>query len=245
MPIGPSIADMTSQGDGLGPETIARVHMLPLFAALDRQGIAALLDGSSLLSLTREDILFRQGEAADSFYIVLAGRIALQVTDNAARESVIEVVKPGDTFGEEAIFDRGRFPFGARAVEHSKVVRVPAEPFLKTLAADFKFVALMMASMSAHLRCLVKQVGELKLKTTEQRLGSYLLALLPAETGAATVTLPCDKKILASQLGMTPESFSRALAKLRTVGVRASNSTVAVDDVAELRSFCQEMDLSE
>ncbi|MEO5374504.1 MAG: cyclic nucleotide-binding domain-containing protein [Alphaproteobacteria bacterium] len=229
----------------LTPEILERIRTLPLFAGLDRTGLAGLLGGAELCSVERDAVMFRQGEPADRFYIVLSGRVVLLVMDNAARESVIEVVKPGDTFGEEAIFDHGLFPFGARVIEPARLVHVPAASFLASLATDFKFVMMMLASMSAHLRFLVRQVGELKLKTTEQRLGSYLLAQTLEGQASATVLLPYDKKILASQLGMTPESLSRALAKLRDVGVSSGNSSLTIADVARLRAFCRESDISE
>lgn len=228
--------------DGL---TIERLRTLPLFAALDREGIAALLDGSTVCTHRRDEVLFRQGDPAERFYVVLAGRVALHLRDKSGRESIIEVVKPGDSFGEEAVFDRGRFAFGARAIEQIRTVRVPAEAFLKTLADDFRFATMVMASMSAHLHCLVKQVGELKLKTTEQRIASYLLSLATESAGPAVIELPYDKRILASELSMTPESFSRALGRLRDVGVTSSGGTCRVDDVCRLRLFCHEMDFPE
>ncbi len=197
------------------------------------------------MSVPRESAIFRQGDEADRFYIVLGGRVALSVIDTAGRESVVEVVKPGDTFGESAIFDHGAFPFGARAIEDARLVNVPAESFLRNLTKDFSFVMLMLASMSAHLRFLVKQVGELKLKTTEQRLGSYLLAQVGDGGGAARVHLPYDKKILASQLGMTPESLSRAFARLRDLGVSSEGGSVTICDVSCLREFCKDFDFSE
>lgn len=229
----------------LSAETVERVRRIPLFSSLDPGRIPVLLGGAEVQASARDTVLFAQGDEADCFYIVLAGRVALSVVDNAGRESVIEVVKPGDTFGEGAIFDHGLFPFGARVIEEARLVRVPSGPFLLNLAKDFSFVTLMLASMSAHLRFLVAQVGELKLKTTEQRLGSYLLAQVQGSVGAAKVHLPYDKKILASQLGMTPESLSRALAKLRDVGVSSEGGVISMADIACLRDFCRESDFLE
>ncbi len=53
------------------------------------------------------------------------------------------------------------------------------------------------------------------------------------------VALPYDKSLIAMQLGMKPESFSRALAKLRILGVRTERNKVSLSDVAKLLAFCE------
>ena len=60
----------------------------------------------------------------------------------------------------------------------------------------------------------------------------------PAKDGAATVTLPQERKLLAAHIGVTPESLSRAFVALRAVGVGGRGRKVTIDDVARLRAFC-------
>lgn len=61
---------------------------------------------------------------------MLDGRVALLLSDKTGRESLIEVVKYGDTFGEEAVFDHGVFSFAARTIGPAYLVHVPGEMFL-------------------------------------------------------------------------------------------------------------------
>jgi CRP-like cAMP-binding protein len=56
-----------------------------------------------------------------------------------------------------------------------------------------------------------------------------------AEQGHCAVALPYDKILIAGQLGLTPESLSRAFAKLRTIGIVVDASHVVVKDIAKLR----------
>jgi hypothetical protein len=49
--------------------------------------------------------------------------------------------------------------------------------------------------------------------------------------------LPYDKNLIAGQLGLKPESLSRAFAKLRSVGVVVDASRVVVEDLAKLRQI--------
>ncbi|HEY9163336.1 MAG TPA: helix-turn-helix domain-containing protein, partial [Magnetovibrio sp.] len=50
-------------------------------------------------------------------------------------------------------------------------------------------------------------------------------------------TLPMDKSLIAARLGMQPETFSRALAKLKSAGVENSGSDIVIQDVDQLRDI--------
>lgn len=51
------------------------------------------------------------------------------------------------------------------------------------------------------------------------------------------VALPYDKSLIAHRLGMTPESLSRAFARLRGQDIRTDGNRVMVGDVAQLRAY--------
>jgi CRP/FNR family transcriptional activator FtrB len=152
-------------------------------------------------------------------------------------------MRPGDVFAEAAIFDAGRYPVAARSFDHAALLVVPSAPFLGYLESRFDLVLLMLGSMSLRLRQLIHQITELKLKSTAQRLGGFLLGMTTAQSGKAAVRFPYDKKLVAEKLGMKPESLSRALAKLKKVGVVSEHdNAVSIADVVKLRRFCLEDD---
>ena len=222
--------------------TIEDFQDLTILSYLSDPILERIVPITDVLRYDEGDRIFQEGEKADRFYFLLNGRIDLYVESSKHKESTIDLVGAGEAFGIASIFDRGKFQHGAKVVEASRFVVVPAEPFLEHLGSNFTLVKSMMASMSAHLRFLVRQVGELKLKTTGQRLGSFLLSLTDIEEGQADVTLPYDKKLLANRLGMKPESLSHALGKLRGVGVSGEHDILHISDVDRLRDFCQEAD---
>ncbi len=232
----------SGENKGISPEILEQIRQAVLFRGMPREELTDLFSFAQVESRERDEVLFRPGDQADRFYFLLNGRIDLYVESSKHKESTIDLVGAGEAFGVASIFDRGHFQHGAKVIENARFVVVPAEPFLKQLGSNFTLVKSMMASMSAHLRFLVRQVGELKLKTTGQRLGSFLLSLTEVEEGEADVTLPYDKKLLANRLGMKPESLSRALGKLREIGVTGEHDILHISDVDRLREFCQEAD---
>lgn len=51
--------------------------------------------------------------------------------------------------------------------------------------------------------------------------------------------LPYEKNLIASELGITRESFSRALASLEQAGIQVSGQTIMIVDAARLATACQ------
>ena len=64
-----------------------------------------------------------------------------------------------------------------------------------------------------------------------------LLDQVTAESGPAAIALPYEKALIANRLGMQPESFSRALARLRDLGVTVERDNVHIKDLAKLIAF--------
>ncbi len=95
----------------------------------------------------------------------------------------------------------------------------------------------MIASISQHMHYLVQKVEQLKTQSGVQRVAEFLASLSLAEHGHCALALPYDKILIAGRLGLTPESLSRAFARLRAIGVVVDSSHVIVNDVSKLRQL--------
>ena len=115
---------------------------------------------------------------------------------------------------------------------------VPAAAVQQTITHDASLALAMLASISRQYRALLRQVKDLKLRTSTQRLGCYLLALAEENGADGFVELPHDKRLIAARLGMTPESLSRAFSSLRAMGVEVRGHRIRLTDVTKLRQYC-------
>ena len=226
---------------GLSAAEVVLVARLPIFTGLDEARIRRLLDQAVVRSFARNTVLFLQDEPATRFYVILDGWVRLYRQTIEGQESTIAVYTRGDSFAEAAILQSGVFPVTAVVVDDAKLLFIEAEPFLRHLRADPKLCLNMMASMSIHLRRLVQQVEQLTVRSSTERLGDFLLRLAPAGAARETVIrLPWDKALIAARLGMQPETLSRALARLRPLGIETRGSRVTIHDLAALRRFVNE-----
>jgi len=126
----------------------------------------------------------------------------------------------------------------ARVTEASRVAMLSAAHFREAMAEDAALSHAMARILARHWRILIAQIKELKLRSTTERIGLYLLGLLSPDSGPQTLRLSEDRGMVASRLGMSPESLSRAFAQLRAIGVGGRGRVVTIADPGKLRAMC-------
>ncbi|CAA7626038.1 cAMP-binding protein [Magnetospirillum sp. SS-4] len=214
------------------------VAALPLFEGIPVDVVNRLLADSNTIFRRRNTLLFGAGDEADCFYIVLDGSVKLFALAQDGRESIVEIFGPGTSFAEAAMMSVGRFPLNAEVIEDATLIRVARRAFLYTLHSDHAMAYRMLAALVKWNRRLASEIRDLKELTPWQRVAEFLLAHTASVEGRAVVSLPFNKEVLASRVGIRRESLSRVLGRLRVLGVHTSGTDVHIDDVALLRRAC-------
>jgi len=229
---GPCRSSKACRRRRLDPDLVA---CLPIFEAIPRDVLGDLLGNAVIEVHAANAMLFEAGNPADAFFILLGGRVKLFALLEDGKESIVEVVEPVSSFAEGAMFASGQYPVNAEVIDEAALVRVRADHFLSCLRQNRDLAYRMLSALSQWNRHLKREVRGLRGHSPLQRVSGFLLSLVPCDEGAVTVTLPLKKVIIASRLGMEPESLSRVLGRLRHAGVRTSGATVHIEDVARLR----------
>lgn len=215
------------------------VTAAPLFAEIEPETVLWLLEGAGVTSHPDGGLLFSKGDPANRFFVVLAGRVNLFALTESGDQSIIEVIDQGGSFAEGAIFANARFPLNADLAAGTRLLEIPASTFLKRLSERPGLTAKLLASLARWQRRLMSEIADLKGRSPVQRLASFLLALAePESDGAAKADLPLTKSELASRIGITPESLSRAVSRLKVIGVTSAGRRFQIADLAALRRFC-------
>lgn len=223
----------------LSSEDFATVCRTPLFEGLPQELLAHLLEGASVRSYEDDTLLFSAGDRADCFFVVVEGAVRLFALNEDGSESIIEIFSTGASFAEAAMFASGRFPVNAEAMAGTRLLRIDAAIFMRRLAEDKASAFKMLASIGRWQLRLMGELYHLKAQTPAQRLAWYILQLTDVTAGSVTVRLPYRKSLIASRIGIAPESLSRAMARLVELGVKSRGDEVAIDDVKKLRRFCR------
>lgn len=216
------------------------VRRINVFRGLNPLMIERLIAPAVTLTFREREVVFRQGDAAAAFFIVIDGWVKLYRITVAGEEAIIHVFAKGDSFAEAVAFTGHPYPATAEAVTDARIVRISAEHVVKCIRSSPEIALAMIASTSQHLHHLIQQVEQLKAQTGVQRVAEFLASLCPPGKGKHTIALPYDKALIAGRLGLKPESLSRAFAKLRSVGVEVHASHVDVRDADRLRQLASD-----
>jgi len=216
------------------------VRRVPLFVGLAPDMLERLLAPAWVENRPRGTLLFSQGEPASHFHVVLVGWVKIYRVTADGSESVVHVFTRGDSFAEAAIFAGADYPVNAATASPTRLLSIPAGPFLTLLEQEPAVARNMLAAMSRHLRELVTRLEQLQSHSATGRVAGFLLSLIDEGEDAAEIRLPIDKALLAARLGMQPETLSRALGRLRDSGVEVRGERIRVADVARLRELVRE-----
>lgn len=213
------------------------VLALPMFEGVPAGPVMRLLDGATVETHPPRAVLFDAGTPADAFHILLTGRVKLYALTADGKESIVEIIRPVTSFAEAAMFASGVYPVSAETIEPSDLVRVRASGFLDGLRANPDVARRILAALFRWNSRLDRELRMIKETPPIRRVVDYLLDLAPDGEGGAVLELPLKKAVIASRLGMEPESLSRVLARLRKIGVLSKGRVVAIADLEALRRF--------
>lgn len=189
----------------------------PLFAGLDEEQAGRLLAIGRVFEVPRQEVLFREGDAVEGLFVLLSGGVKLYKLSVDGKEHILHVVHPGQAFAEAALFMRGGYPAYAEALQKSKILLLPKDPFLRLLRDEPTLSLNIITTLSRYLKQFADRIEDLSLKDVSSRLARWVLHTA-ADKGRDFWDLEITKAALASQLGTVSETLSRTLRKFQDLG---------------------------
>lgn len=212
----------------------------PLFANLSDEEMHALCRRVTNRRFQRGELLFNEGDSCSGLFLVASGKVRIFKISPAGREQVLAVESAGSSFAELPVFDGGKYPASASAVEDTETLFISRKDF-QNYCREHPDVALkVLAVVGARLRRLVGIIEDLSFSTVRQRLISVLLRAAQ-ESGSAgkhgvRVELTKSHQNLAAELGTVRELISRNLSRLQAEGlIEVDGRTIVIRDVAVLK----------
>jgi CRP-like cAMP-binding protein len=186
-----------------------------LFAGLDDDALAKVVEAGRDLEMLRGDVLFREGDDPDELFVVVSGRIAIANKSIDGRESMVALMEEGDLFGEMGLFDgRGRSA-EARALETSVVTAVPYGPVRSLYEDDPALLWRVVAMLAGRLRTMDTALADSVFLDVTGRTAKRLLDLAGDED---EFSLPITQEELAGMVGASRERVNKAIASFIRLG---------------------------
>lgn len=198
-----------------GPEDLC-VGRVPIFRGLSGDDLAAVAALARPVRLRRGEVVYTAGTAVGRLLVVHHGRVALIHRSPDGHEQMVRVLQEGDFVGEAAFLSGVRPDHDVIAATDAQLCTF-SHTDLAGLVHHHPGIALrMLQAVSSRLAEADRMLASMASSDVGARLAGYLLDQPTTRdaAGRAVVQLPMAKKDIASYLGTTPESFSRAVTAL-------------------------------
>ena len=189
-----------------------------LFRQLEDQNLSQLAASTHERRFAKDEVVILKGDLPSGLFVVASGMVKVACQSPDGGERVIDLPGPGQVFGESSFFLDRPYPFMASAVSAACLLHVDGKALLDVLDRSTGFARQLFAHLSWRLYGGMRDIEDLRARGPLQRLIGFLL---DQSENARMVALGVPKHILASRLGMTPESLSRCLRELSDSGLIA------------------------
>ncbi len=204
-------------------EIVELLGRVPVFSTLEQEDLERVSTLAVPRSFEPGQVVFREGDASDTCYIVRSGR-ARAVREHAdGRTITLATFGPGDIFGELAMFEDELRSATVEAVQPTEVVAVLG-PDMRRLMVEHPEIAIrLVVALGRRLRETNDRLAKQSFQTVQSRVAVVLRELVAQAVAAGAppseVLVSATQADLAKLAGSSRESASRFLAVLERAGV--------------------------
>ena len=204
----------------------AVLKAVPLFSSFPEEQLRMLATVVTRKSATRSTIVMAGGDATDSLYIVLSGRLKVMMSDSDGKEVILSILGPGEFFGEMGLIDDSPRSASVVAIEACELLSIAKRDFKKCLVDSHEMAMHVMRGLVKRLREADRKIGSLALLDVYGRVARLLLDMAENVNGEKIVTKRLPKQDIAKMIGASREMVSRVMKDLQMGGyieMRGSN----------------------
>lgn len=201
----------------------AALRASPLFQAMEAAELDAILDIATERRFRRGQTVFQKGDTGSSMMAVLSGRVRISAVNADGKEITLNVISPGQVFGEIALLDGQPRSADATAIEDTLLMVVERRHFMPFLTANQNLLSRLLAVLCERLRSTSMALEQIALFDLEARLARLILKLA-ADYGRPTgdgmrIELKLSQRDLSNLVAASRESVNKQLGEWREGGV--------------------------
>lgn len=212
---------------------------IPLFAEMSEAQLDRLTTQASARRVPQGEAVFEQGDPANSFYLLLHGRLKVTQVTRDGHQIIVRVVHPGDLFGFTRALNRPDYPGTATAAVDSLVAAWPTESWDNFVELNPHLAMNAIRTIGQRLDEAHTRIREMSTQEVERRVAHTVLRLVDQagtpDPGGTRVDFPISRRDIAEMTGTTLHTVSRILSAWETQGlVEGGRQKLMVRDIPGL-----------
>jgi CRP-like cAMP-binding protein len=192
------------------PQDLLRRH--PFFSALSARDAQELSKRTRSRRVAAGHVLFQQGDAGDGLYGILAGRVAFTVDSVNGKGLILNVLGPGEFFGEIALLDGQGRTATAVARDACHLLFIARKEFMAFFGDRPEAMSRIIELLCARLRRSTEYIADTAFLDLSTRLAKQLVTLAQDDGSSPQAAVRISHAELAAMLGVSRERVSMQLA---------------------------------
>ena len=204
---------------------------VPMFANFPEDQLRTLATLLSRRSAPRGSMIVAEGDAVDSLYVVVSGRLKVMMGEADGKEVILAIIGPGEFFGEMGLIDDGPRSASVVAIEPCELLVVTRRIFRKCLLENVEVAMAVLRVVVRRLREADRKIGSLAMLDVYGRVARLLLDMSEDVDGQRIVTKRLPKQDIAKMIGASREMVSMVMRDLEISGYfEVRGSTIVLRD---------------
>ena len=196
-----------------------------------KEFLAKVGDGKTILEFRKGQMVFAQGDAADTIYYIQKGRVKVVVISEQGKEAVVGILGPGQFFGEGCMNGHALRIATTTAMEGCLITAITKTAMVAALHSQPKFSELFMAYLLTRNSRIEEDLIDQLFNSSEKRLARLLLLLanFGKEGSPQPISPNISQETLAEMIGATRSRVSYFMNKFRKLGFISYNGKIEVN----------------
>jgi CRP/FNR family transcriptional regulator, cyclic AMP receptor protein len=172
--------------------------------------LAKVGEGKTILKFDNNQVVFAQGDVADTVFYIQKGRIKVLVISEQGKEAVVGILESGQFFGEGCLNGHPLRISTAMAIEECLITSITKGAMLMTLKGEPRFSELFMAYLLGRNSRIEEDLIDQLFNSSEKRLARLLLLLanFGKEDTPQPIAANVSQETLAEMIGTTRSRVS-------------------------------------
>ena len=211
-----------------------------LFGELPHAALANIAALATTRNLTRGEMVFQQGDPGNALYGVISGKVLISGSGQDGKAVSLNIMEPGDLFGEIALFDGEPRTANATAAANSVLLIIQRGQFKALLKREPGLAIQLLQLLCKRIRWMSELVEESALLTVPTRLARRLIAIadLEGESDTSNITVRISQNDLAQFIGVSRQIVNGYLQEWRRAGwIELGRARIVIVDAPALHKL--------
>jgi len=210
----------TLSGFRRGKDALDSLRTIPLFAHVDDESLGSI--GELLIErrIPKHQTIVEEGLPGDYMYVIREGEVKVTKLSGDGREKILELMGPGDFFGEMSLLDGAERSASVKSLTEIRILALSRNDFLKELRRNPVLAMAVIQELTRRVRQMDEQASSLSFQRVKERTQGLLVRLAKdaQDSEGRRMTPSLTHQQIADMVGTSRETVTRVVKRLKDQG---------------------------